>query len=73
METTLKFWAVVRDGRRKWVVKYDPRFEIKDGERFAFEVNADEYKKKMIKKDVAAAEAMAGKQADLLGEGGPRG
>lgn len=71
MESTLKFWVVVRDGRRKWVVKYDPRFEIKDGERFAFEVNAHEYQKKQAKKDAAAAKTMAEKQGDLLGGGEP--
>ena len=71
MESVLRFWAVTRDGRGKWVVKYDPRYELKeegDTKRFAFETHAREYEKAMIKRDKAAQERLAQKQIALLGE-----
>ena len=68
MSSTLKFWAVGKDGRGKWFVRYDPRHEIKDEgiQRFAFETLAHEYvaKKKLAEK-AAAADAKA-HQEELL-------
>lgn len=68
-QDTLKYWVVVRDGRGKWLVVYDPRYTVKNGERFAFEATAEEYKKKQAKKDVDAAATMARRQTTLLTDG----
>ena len=71
MESLLRFWAVLRDGRGKWVTRYDPRYEFKEeGEtkRFAFETHAKEYEKAMTKKDKVASERLAEKQISLMGE-----
>lgn len=66
MAEQLLFWVVTRDGKGKWAVSYDPRESIKDGKRFAFQVRADEYEKKMEKKDEEARKALAATQKDLL-------
>lgn len=60
------FWAVVRDGKGKWTVVYDPELKMKNGKRFAFQAYADDYKKQMTLKDKAAQAALAAKQRDLL-------
>lgn len=70
MEEQLIYWAVVKDGRGKWVVKYDPKGEIKGGKRFAFEVTAKEYQKKMIKKDAESVVAQGKQQRTFSPEGG---
>jgi hypothetical protein len=66
----LSFWTVVRDGKGKWVVKYDPKNEIKGGKRFAFEVYAKEYQKKQAKKDEADDAEVAGRQRTFSLDGG---
>lgn len=60
------YWVVVRDGRGKWTVVYDPRQKIADGKRFAFEAHATEYQRKKTREDVVAKATLAAKQEDLL-------
>lgn len=60
------FWAVVRDGRGKWVVTYDPHRKITNCRRFAFEAHATEYQRKKVREDLTARAALASKQEDLL-------
>jgi hypothetical protein len=66
MSNQLLFWVVVRDSKGKWTKVYDPEYRMKEGQRFAFEVRADEYVKLMTKKDKAAQEALAARQGELL-------
>lgn len=65
MGETLNFWVVVKDGRGKWVVKYDPKNQISGGQRFEFGTTAAEYVKKMIAKDAERATARANSQRSL--------
>lgn len=59
------YWVVPRNARGKWVVMYDPKYEVKDGKRFAYEAWANEYQKKMTKKDADAAKAVAESQSEF--------
>lgn len=66
--STLRFWVAVQDGRGKWGIHYDPRYEIKDGERFAFETTAKDYVKKQERSAKDAEKRLAERQASLMGE-----
>lgn len=57
---------MTRDGKGRWMKVYDPKGEVKDGQRFEFEAHAIQFEKLKKEEDKAAQAALRSRQGEIL-------